>query len=158
LVVVVLTYWVAGTTTAALSAAALLLTHQAAPGFIWGWGNLLAAIALARSAPAGRLARLAGAYRSVSFALLALALAPFLWGEVRHAIYPQLDVFAERAQLSPPIVAKLSARTAGFAEKLDMPPAPPPAAASLAASPIQEVVVSGERLERRSARTEHEME
>ncbi|TLZ41052.1 MAG: hypothetical protein E6K32_09755, partial [Gammaproteobacteria bacterium] len=47
LVVVVFSYWVAGPVTAAVAATGLLLMHQAAPGFIWAWGNLLAAIALA---------------------------------------------------------------------------------------------------------------
>src|SRR5207244_12001662 len=61
-------------------------------GFVWGWGNLLVAIAFARAAPPGRLARAASLYRTVSFALLGLALVPFMWTEVRHAIYPQLEV------------------------------------------------------------------
>ncbi|TLY54473.1 MAG: hypothetical protein E6K51_11190, partial [Gammaproteobacteria bacterium] len=67
LVVVVFSYWVAGPVTAAVAATGLLLMHQAAPGFIWAWGNLLAAIALARAAPPGRLARAASLYRTVSF-------------------------------------------------------------------------------------------
>ncbi len=94
LVIVVFSYWVAGPFSAAIGGLGLLLTYQAAPEFIWVWGNLLAAIALARAAPEGRLARVASAYRTVSFAALALALVPFAWGEVRHAIYPQLEVSA----------------------------------------------------------------
>src|SRR5438132_12491574 len=66
LVVVVFSYWVAGPVTAAVAATGLLLMHQAAPGFIWAWGNLLVAIALARAAPPGRLARAASLHRTVS--------------------------------------------------------------------------------------------
>jgi hypothetical protein len=117
LVVVVFSYWVAGPATAAVAAAGLLLTHQAAPGFIWAWGNLLAAIALARAAPPGRLARAASLYRTVSFALLGLALVPFTWTEVRHAIYPQLEVGGYEVQ-------PLRSRAA----RLDMPAAPAPPA------------------------------
>lgn len=129
LVVVVFSYWVAGTATAAVAAVGLLLTHQAAPGFIWAWGNLLAAIALVRAAPPGRLARAASLYRTVSFALLGLALVPFMWTEVRHAIYPQLEAGAYGVQ---------PARE--HAVRLDMaaPQAPPP---------IQPSIVAGIRTE-----------
>jgi hypothetical protein len=91
LVIAVFSYWVAGPLTATIGGVGLFLTYQAAPELIWVWGNLLAAIALARAAPEGRLARVASVYRTVSFAVLALALVPFTWSEVRHAIYPQLE-------------------------------------------------------------------
>jgi len=94
LVIVVFSYWVTGPLTATIGGLGLLLTYQAAPEFIWGWGNLLAAIGLARAAPEGRLAHVASAYRTVSFAALALCLVLFAWSEVRHAIYPQLEVTA----------------------------------------------------------------
>src|SRR6266403_2165267 len=98
LVIVVFSYWVAGPFSAAIGGLGLLLTYQAAPELIWVWGNLLAAIALARAAPEGRLARVASAYRTVSFAVLALALVPFAWSEARRAIYPQLEVTAYQGQ------------------------------------------------------------
>jgi hypothetical protein len=98
LVIVVFSHWVAGPFIATIGGLGLLLTYQAAPELIWVWGNLLAAIALARAAPEGRLARVASAYRTVSFAVLALALVPFAWSEVRHAIYPQLEVTAYQGQ------------------------------------------------------------
>ncbi|HUE48611.1 MAG TPA: hypothetical protein VMO54_05345 [Steroidobacteraceae bacterium] len=113
LVIVVFSYWVAGPSTATIGGLGLLLTYQAAPELIWVWGNLLAAIALARAAPEGRLARVASVYRTVSFAVLALALVPFTWSEVRHAIYPQLEVsgYARQRVAAPmPAAAPLESR------------------------------------------------
>ena len=92
LVVTVFAYWVTRRPLAtALGALGLLLTYQAEPALIWGWANLMAAMALARAAPAGRLADIARGYRMLSFGLLALALVSFGWTEVRHSIYPQLE-------------------------------------------------------------------
>ena len=135
LVVVVFSYWVAGTFTAAVAAVGLLLTHQAAPGFIWAWGNLLAAIALVRATPPGRLARAASLYRAVSFALLGLALVPFIWTEVRHAIYPQLEIGGY--EVRPVEMQPLR----DHAVRLDMPApaAPPPAQPSIVTSIQQEL-------------------
>src|SRR6202035_630413 len=59
---------------------------------------LIAAMALARAVPAGRLANIARGYRTVSFALLALALVSFAWTEVRQSIYPQLEFAREGLQ------------------------------------------------------------
>ena len=56
------------------------------PGYIWLWGNLLAALAIARAAPAGRFQRFARAYRTVSFVVLGIALLPFLWYRSRGAV------------------------------------------------------------------------
>ena len=128
LVVIVFAYWVAGPTTAVSGALGLLLTYQAAPGFIWGWGNLLLAIALARAAPAGRLALVARGYRTVSFVALALALIPFGWTEIRHSIYPQLDV----AQYMPSLAANLE--PAVHEARLNAPP-PPPTASPVMVAP-----------------------
>ena len=104
LVVTVFAYWVTRQPlVTALGALGLLLTYQAQPSFIWGWANLIAAVALARAEPAGRLANIARGYRMLSFVLLALALVSFAWTEVRHSIYPQLEYasgeFSERPVL-----------------------------------------------------------
>ena len=115
LVIAVFSYWVAGPFTATIGGLGLFLTYQAAPGLIWVWGNLLAAIALARAAPAGRLARVASVYRTVSFAGLALALVPFTWSEVRHAIYPQLEATGyptQRLTARMPAAASFETRVA----------------------------------------------
>jgi hypothetical protein len=91
LIVVAFVYWTAGVVPAVVAALALLLTYQDAPPYLWLWGNLLAALAIARAAPEGRFQRFARAYRTLSFAVLALALLPFLWMQVRYALYPQLE-------------------------------------------------------------------
>ena len=91
LLIVGFVYWAAGVIPAAIAATALLLTYQEAPGYIWLWGNLLAALAIARAAPEGRFRKFARAYRTVSFAVLGLALLPFLWLQIRYALYPQLE-------------------------------------------------------------------
>jgi hypothetical protein len=91
LVVIVFARWVAGWKTATVAAAGLLLSCQGEALLLLGWGNLLAAIALARAASSGRLAGVALAYRTVSFVLLALILVPFAWTEARNSIYPQLE-------------------------------------------------------------------
>jgi hypothetical protein len=92
LVVIVFAFWVTRRPLVTfLGALGLLLTYQAEPSLIWGWANLIASMALARAAPAGRLAHFARGYRMVSFALLALALVSFAWTEVRQSIYPQLE-------------------------------------------------------------------
>ena len=92
LVVTVFAYWATRSPlVTALGALGLLLTYQAEPELIWGWANLIAAMALARAAPAGRFASIARGYRALSFVLLALALVSFAWTEVRHSIYPQLE-------------------------------------------------------------------
>ena len=57
--VVVFVYWMTGLVPAAIAALALLLTYQEMPPLIWLWGNLLAALAIARAAPEGRFRRIA---------------------------------------------------------------------------------------------------
>src|SRR5690606_11214160 len=91
LVVIVLAHWVGGRVVAVAAAVALLLLHQDAPPMIWLWANAIAAIALFRAAPEGRLRAFAARYRVVSFVILALALLPLLIGQLRLAFYPQLD-------------------------------------------------------------------
>ena len=73
----------------ALLALALSFHESGAP--VWTWLNLLAAAALARVAPSGRLQRVTRRYRLVSFALLLLFLVPFLIAQIRMAAYPQLE-------------------------------------------------------------------
>jgi hypothetical protein len=91
LIVVVFVYWIAGLMPAGIAALAFLLTYQEMPPFIWLWTNLLAALAIARTAPEGRFRRIAHGYRTLSFSVLALAMLPFIWSQVRYALYPQLE-------------------------------------------------------------------
>ena len=50
LLIVGFVYWAAGIVPAVIAALALVLTYQEAPDYIWLWGNLLAALAIARAA------------------------------------------------------------------------------------------------------------
>jgi hypothetical protein len=74
-----------------LALGGLALTHHDSHGMIWLWVNVLVAMVLAREAPEGRLRFLASLYRAVSVAFLVIALVPFIAGQARLAIYPQLD-------------------------------------------------------------------
>jgi len=137
LVVVAFARWLAGWRVAAVGGIGLLLTYQAEPALIWSWGNLLAAVALARAVSDGRLARAARLYRDVSFVLLALALVPFAWTEVRHAIYPQLEI----AAAVPPIQTQVVEERVS-ALRLAL---PAPTLSSSAAKREQVVVTGGIR-------------
>jgi hypothetical protein len=123
LIVVVFVYWTGGIVPASIAAVAFLLTYQEEPAYIWIWGNLLAALAIARAAPEGRFRKIAHGYRTASFGVLALALLPFLWMQVRLALYPQLEnqmyfpgAAAEAtyaAPMAPPIQAGIVEEQAG---------------------------------------------
>src|SRR5690606_17761111 len=67
----------------------------------WIWLNLLAAIALARAAPEGRLKRAARGYRAISFAVLVIILVPFAAAQLRIGIYPQLEAQRGVASAAP---------------------------------------------------------
>jgi hypothetical protein len=90
LLIVGFVYWAAGRIPAVIAAVALLLTYQEAPEYIWLWGVLLAALAVARAAPEGRFRKWARGFRTASFVALGMALLPFLWMQIRFALYPQL--------------------------------------------------------------------
>lgn len=146
LVVAVFAGWLAGRVVGAIALAGLLLTYQESPQYIWLWGNLLAALAIARAAPEGRLRRFARGYRAVSFAVLGVALLPFLWGQARLALHPQLDTRSPLASYSEPTIA--FDVSAGQAR-----PAPPPSApAERSASGFDERDTAANR-ESRSAPT-----
>jgi hypothetical protein len=57
----------------------------------WMWLNLLIAMALMRVAPAGRLRQLVAGYQALSAVALVFVLIPFVAGQLRIAIYPQLE-------------------------------------------------------------------
>jgi hypothetical protein len=150
LVVVVLTHWVAGWFAAAVAAIALLLVYQEMPEMIWLWANLLAAIALVRAVPEGKLRRHAQRYRIASFLVLALALLPLLLGQLRLAIYPQLatnDGYGIVRNIATQALSleRKDALAAPPAVMLDMPaPALPAIEADVS---LAEVQVTGSRIQ-----------
>lgn len=77
---------------AALALVALVLTWQEAEAPRYVWLSLLAAIALGRVLPASSgLARWVRAFRLGSILVLALIAIPFLAGQLRLGLYPQLE-------------------------------------------------------------------
>ena len=82
---------------------------------LWTWLNLLAAVALVRVAPPGRLLGVAKGYRVISFVVLLLFLVPFAAGQIRIAVFPQLE---------SPLHRHEHARTWGLFELLASRPPP----------------------------------
>jgi hypothetical protein len=73
----------------ALCALTLSFHEMLAPN--WLWLNLLIAVALLRVAPEGWLQRIVRGYQLISVAALVIMLVPFVAGQLRVAIYPQLE-------------------------------------------------------------------
>ncbi len=160
LVVAVAVRWIRGWSGAAVALVGLLLTYQEAPDYIWLWGNAIVAVALLRAAPEGRLRRLAAGYRLLSLLALGVALLPLLFGQVRLALYPQLEDSAPgfpAGALAADRVARV--QNAPLAARLEtavgLTRAPPPApmlalpksrsAAANSGALAEEVVVTGSR-------------
>ena len=99
----------------------LLLSYHERYAPAWLWLNVLAALALLRVLPEGRVRRTVAGYRWISLLAVAAVLVPFAVDQVRQAIYPVLErpwqMLGER---SVPAAAELEGRTA--------PAAAPPAA------------------------------
>jgi hypothetical protein len=77
-------------TGAVLLATLVLIWHQpAAPRLVWL--HILAAVALLRVLPAGRIRALVAAYRNLSLLALVGITVPFLVTEIRTGLYPQLE-------------------------------------------------------------------
>ena len=80
-----------GRSAAAVALVALVLSLHETDAPAWTWLNLLAAVAVARVAPPGRLQRVARGYRLGSFVLLLILLVPFAAIQIRISVYPQLE-------------------------------------------------------------------
>lgn len=70
---------------------ALVLSFHELNAPSWLWLNLLVVIALMRVAPAGRLRQMVSGYQTLSAVALVVVLVPFVAGQLRVAIYPQLE-------------------------------------------------------------------
>lgn len=80
-----------GRTAGVIALLALVLSFHELNAPVWLWLNLLIAVALLRVAPVGRLRQSVRAYQIVSLVALLLVLVPFVAGQLRIAIYPQLE-------------------------------------------------------------------
>ena len=118
LIVTVATVRLFGRGAGAIALLALVLSYHEPGAPVWTWLNLLAAAALVRVAPEGRLKRLARSYRLMSLAVLVLWLVPFAIGQIRIAVYPQLQPESHRTAPNVGLFEALSG---------EMEFAPPPA-------------------------------
>jgi hypothetical protein len=105
LIVTIATARLFGRAAGAIALLALVLSWHETSAPQWIWVNLLAAVALARVAPEGRLRKSALLYRGLSFGVFVLVLVPFFAAQLRIGIYPQLE--PQRAVVSgyyePPV-------------------------------------------------------
>lgn len=145
-----------GLRVAAIAVAAVVLTYQDLGAPAWLWLNVLVALALVRVVPGGRLSRLVAAYRVLALALLLVVLVPFLIGQARLTVYPQLETYLSgepRAALAKyeraPIAGALEEAKVAVASPAE---APPPISTAVVSArslnqPLADVVVSGARRE-----------
>ncbi len=148
LIVTLAVYRLFGRGAAAVALAALVLLHGEpdAPSAVWL--SLVAAIALQRVAPAGRIARLARLWFLASVAVLVYVVVPFARDQVKDALFPQVaDVEAWSAGAVPATPARLGLPGAAGAAMNAPAPTPPPMEADQA-----QVVDEVSSLEARSKR------
>jgi hypothetical protein len=85
---------------AVVSLLALALSYHEPEAPQWAWLSLLAAIALLRVLPDGRMEKLFMSYKWLSVATLAILLVPFAIGQIRQTLYPVLEQ-PSRSVLAP---------------------------------------------------------
>lgn len=154
LIVTIGTWRLLGRGAGLIALLALVLSYHEFAAPSWLWLNLLVASALLRVAPAGRLQQAVRSYLALSALALVLVLVPFIAGQLRIAIYPQLEplggpVSAMFEAPPPPATAP-----AGIVpeRRLESGPAMYDMAASKASSSLEEVVVTGNRVQSDFAR------
>jgi hypothetical protein len=76
---------------AIVSLAALTLSYHEDGAPQWAWLSLLAAIAMLRVLPPGRMQQLFAGWKWLSTGALVVLLVPFAIGEIRQALYPVLE-------------------------------------------------------------------
>ncbi len=96
LITTALAYRLLGWRLAAVAGAFLALSYHETPGPLWAVLVVLCLTLIARALPAGRLARATEAALLAAAVVLALVALPFVAGQLRLALYPQL----ERAEVS----------------------------------------------------------
>jgi hypothetical protein len=75
----------------AVALATLALTYHEPDAPRWVWLNILGAVALLRVVPEGIFRKLIGLYRNGALLALIIIALPFVIGQVRIALYPQLE-------------------------------------------------------------------
>ena len=97
--------WNKGWMLVALVTLALIWHEPGAPQYVWL--NILAAVALLKVVPQGKLRGSISFYRNVSFAALILISIPFMADMIRHALHPQLELPGKQS-LGLPVLQQLS--------------------------------------------------
>jgi len=135
----------------ALTAIVLTFHEPGAPS--WAWLNLLIVLGVLRVAPDGRLRRFCGWYRNASLVALALILIPFVAGQIRVVMFPQLEharlqrgVPATQTTLNRLMEFELD-ENAGFGDNAPEPAAVDPVLASRAADAVTQAFASSAALE-----------
>lgn len=149
LIVTLATSRLFGWRAAAIAFLALVLSWHESDSPQWAWLNLLAAVALVRVAPAGRLRKSAVFYRGLSFAAVVVLLVPFFAGQLRIGIYPQLESQVSVESVEPSLLAEPRAPVAEDAVSNVLPQAQRAAKAGPA---VEEIVVTGMRPQTNYAR------
>jgi hypothetical protein len=91
LIITIAAWRLFGAAAGGIALLALVLSYQEFNAPAWLWLNLLIAIALVRVAPPGRLRQAVQIYQGIGAAVLVLVLVPFIAGQLRIAIFPQLE-------------------------------------------------------------------
>jgi hypothetical protein len=91
LIITIAVWRLFGRSAGLIALGALILSFHEPNAPAWLWLNMLIAIALMRVAPAGRLKQTILGYQALSAIALVIALVPFIAGQLRVAIYPQLE-------------------------------------------------------------------
>ena len=91
LVITIAAWRLFGVSAGVIALGALVLSFHEFNAPSWLWLNLLIVVALMRVTPAGRLKQIVVSYQALSAIALVIALLPFVAGQLRVAIYPQLE-------------------------------------------------------------------
>ena len=91
LIITIAVWRLCGRSAGLIALGALVLSFHELNAPAWLWLNLLVAIALLRVTPQGKLRKLVLSYQTLSAVALVFMLIPFVAGQLRVAIYPQLE-------------------------------------------------------------------
>lgn len=149
LIITIAVWRLCGRSAGLIALGALVLSFHELNAPAWLWLNLLVAIALMRVAPDGKLRKLVLSYQTLSAVALVFTLIPFVAGQLRVAIYPQLERQYSPSYLSitpadredrfePGIAAPMALKTARSRTEVD--------------ALLEEVVVTGSKLRRNFSR------
>lgn len=155
LIITIAVWRLFGRVAGSIALGALLLSFHELSAPAWLWLNLLIVIALLRVAPAGRLRKMVSGYQALSAIALLFALAPFVAEQLRVAIYPQLEPQYNQYRLAGSV-----ATPAADAIRFGAPESRAPVALEAARKEardldqemIEEIVVTGSKVERRFSR------